>query len=111
VILDACRNKPQNLIATSKGISFKGGLAEIDAPSSYIIAFATSVNKTADASPGERNSLYTKVLLEEIKKPNILIETMFKNVRLKVDELSNGRQVPTENTKLFVDFMFNPIKN
>lgn len=45
-------------------------------------------------------------LLEEIKKPTVKIEDVFKRVRLQVRLKSQGRQIPWESTSLEDDFYF-----
>lgn len=46
-------------------------------------------------------------MLDNIVRPNIKIEDMFKSVRNDVVSMSNGEQVPWENTSLNRDFYFN----
>ena len=73
-----------------------------------LIAFATAPNEVALASQSEdENSYYTKALLDNIVRSNIKIEDMFKLVRNDVVSMSNGEQVPWENTSLNRDFYFN----
>ncbi len=103
MILDACRstvNFSKDIVGT--------GLTEVNAGNGTLIAFATSPNEVARAdSTEDGNSYYTKCLLPNIISPNIKIEDMFKAVRNDVIELTNGEQVPWENTSLNKDFYFN----
>jgi uncharacterized caspase-like protein len=103
MILDACRstvNFSKDIVGT--------GLTELKAGNGTLIAFATSPNEVARADITEDgNSCYTKCLLPNIIRPNIKIEDMFKAVRNDVIELTNGEQVPWENTSLNKDFYFN----
>jgi len=91
VILDACRNNPFR-----GGRSMQRGLAGMSSVGS-IIAFATDQGKTASDNLGERNGLYTKHLLKELKKAareRTRIDDMFTNVRNAVLQASNGQQQP-----------------
>lgn len=103
MILDACRSNPgfsKSVVGT--------GLTEVMAGNGTLIAFATSPNEVALASSSEdENSFYTKTLLENIVRPNMKIEDMFKAVRNEVVSMTNGEQVPWENTSLNKDFYFN----
>ena len=101
VILDACRNNPfgNRLQATAKG------LAPIDAPPGTFIAFATAPGSTA-ADGGGRNGLYTQHLVQQIDRPGLAIEEVFKAVRAGVRADSKSQQVPWESTSLESAFTF-----
>ena len=103
MILDACRSTvdfAKDIVGT--------GLTEIMAGNGTLIAFATSPNEVARVdSTEDGNSYYTKCLLHNIIRPNIKIEDMFKAVRNDVVQMTNGEQVPWENTSLNKDFYFN----
>lgn len=103
MILDACRSS----VDFAKGV-VGNGLTEIEAGNGTLIAFATAPNKVARADSAEGgNSFYTKCLLPNIIRPNIKIEDMFKEVRNDVIEMTQGEQIPWENTSLNNDFYFN----
>ncbi len=107
VILDACRNNP--FVASSRSVG--GGLAQMDAPSGSLIAFATAPGATAeDSSDGGRssNGLYTGHLLRQMATPGLAIEEVFKRTRVAVKQSSNGRQIPWESTSLEGSFSFAP---
>ena len=100
-ILDACRNNPFKRVK-----SIDRGLAQINStPPETFIAYATAPGKVAVDGLG-RNSPYTKYLMEQMQKPNVPIERMFKNVRSKVIEETHNEQIPWENTCLTDDFIF-----
>lgn len=101
VVLDACRDNPfDNGLATK-------GLAPVDAPPGTYMAFATTPgNVAADGDAQLANGLYTRFLLEELKKPMSRVEDVFKRVRLKVREHSAGRQVPADSSNLDEAFSF-----
>ncbi len=101
VILDACRNNP-----FERSFGGGGGLAAVDGPAGSLIAFATGPSKVA-SDGGDRNGLYTSHLLRHMNTPNILVEEVFKRVRIGVMEQSGGAQVPWENSSLTEDFVLN----
>lgn len=98
VILDACRNNPFTESETS-------GFATMSAPLGTIIAFAADVNQVALDGNGH-NGLFTQELLVNIKEKGLKIEDVFKRTRKTVSEKSGGVQVPTDYSKLTVDFYF-----
>ena len=102
VVLDACRDNPFAVSASSKG------LAPVDAPPGTFLAYATAPGNVAeDGDAKSGNGLYTQFLLEELKRPTAKIEDVFKRVRLNVRRQSQGRQIPWESTSLEDDFYFN----
>lgn len=101
VILDACRNNPFER-------RFRGGgqgLAQINAPTGTLIAYATAPGKVAADGDG-RNGLYTAELLNAMDVPGIKIEDVFKRVRSNVVKKSNDAQTPWESSSLTGDFYF-----
>ncbi|MSQ52360.1 MAG: caspase family protein [Betaproteobacteria bacterium] len=105
IILDACRDNPfgRDFRVNEKGLS------QMDAPSSTLLAYATSPGNYASDGEGV-NGLYTENLLRELKVPDTRIEDVFKRVRLNVRKRSNGQQIPWESTSLEEDFYFLPPK-
>ncbi len=101
VILDACRNN--SLPKSFK--SARSGLAQMDAPSGMLIAYATSPNSTASDGSG-RNGTYTANLLKYMKVPGLPIEKMFKEVRKGVLQDSSNNQRPWESVSITDDFYF-----
>ncbi len=103
VVLDACRDNPFGGTTSSAK-----GLAQLDAPPSTFLAYATAPGNVAeDGDVKSGNGLYTQFLLQELKRPTAKIEDVFKRVRLNVRKQSNGRQIPWESTSLEDDFFFN----
>jgi uncharacterized caspase-like protein len=101
LIVDACRDNPFARSFRSSG----RGLAQMDAPTGTIIAFATAPGKLASDGTG-RNSPYTKNLVKAILKPNLPIESVLKEVRRSVVQETNGLQTPWESSPLIGDFYF-----
>ena len=93
LILDACRDNPLKN-QSSRSIGNKQGLAPITKtiPGSMIM-YSASANQIAYDGDG-RNGVFTGHLLEEIGKPDVEIETMFKHVSRLVEKHTKGKQVP-----------------
>lgn len=102
IILDACRNAPLPYDG-AKSVSSEG-LAPMKAFSGSLIAFATASGRTASDNKGERNSLYTKHLLQAIRTPGMRLEDVFKKVGRDVEDEVRKRglklQSPEESLKL-----------
>lgn len=103
VILDACRNNPFERRFRGSG----QGLAQINAPTGTLIAYATAPGKVAADGEG-RNGLYTAELLSAMDVPGIRIEDVFKRVRANVINRSGDAQTPWESSSLTGDFYFRP---
>jgi hypothetical protein len=101
VVLDACRNNP---FGKRFNVAAQG-LAQVDAPPGTLIAFSTAPGSVAADGVG-RNGLYTRHLLEQMRKPGVPIEETFKSVRAAVRKESAGRQIPWESTSLETHFAF-----
>lgn len=101
LVLDACRDNPFGQTVSAKG------LAPLDAPPGTFFAYATAPGNVAeDGTAQDGNGLYTRFLLQELKRPEARIEDVFKRVRLQVRQASGGRQIPWESTSLEQDFVF-----
>ena len=101
LVLDACRDNPFPAQASAKG------LAPLDAPPGTFFAYATAPGNVAeDGSAQDGNGLYTRFLLQELRRQDARIEDVFKRVRLQVRQASQGRQIPWESTSLEDDFVF-----
>jgi len=99
VILDACRTNP------FRGFrSPEAGLAKMDAPTGTLIAFSTSPGKKAKDGPKDKNSPYAAALAENLVRPGLTIEEVFKKVRKSVSTATNKYQWPWESTSLVGDF-------
>ena len=101
LILDACRDNPLTRSWRSSG----RGLARMDAPAGTFISFSTSPGSVASDGRG-RNSPFTKHLLQAIRKPDVPIELMFKQVRVGVMDETKGEQIPWDSSSLTGDFYF-----
>jgi uncharacterized caspase-like protein len=108
VILDACRNNPFERRFRSTGT---GGLAQIDAPTGTLLAYATAPGKVASDGSGS-NGLYTEALLKALDMPGLKVEDVFKQVRINVLKASDNLQIPWESSSLTGEFFFrSPVKS
>jgi len=95
VILDACRNNP----LTRNFRSATRGLARMDAPHGSLVAYSTGPGEVAADGTG-MNSPYTEALVQAIQTPGVPAEKMFKLVRNRVMDATNGEQTPWEESSL-----------
>ncbi len=114
VILDACRSEnyggegeseEETDIEDESGPALQSGLASMDAPIGTFIAFATAPGNVANDGRG-LNGLYTQELIKTLQIPDLSIEQVFKKVRTQVNELSEGEQIPWDNSSLEQEFYF-----
>jgi formylglycine-generating enzyme required for sulfatase activity len=104
IILDACRNNP---FMSRWPVETRPGLAPMQAARGSFIAYATAPGAIAVDGAG-RNGTYTKHLLRHLTTPDLLVEQMFKQVRVAVEEETRGVQTPWEASSLQGDFSFHP---
>lgn len=98
VVLDACRDNP------FRGLRGSGsGLAAIQSVRGTFVAFATSPGSVAQDGAG-RNGVFTSHLLKNIKKPNLTVEEIFREVRIGVVEETNSKQIPWDSSTLMGAF-------
>lgn len=101
VILDACRNNP--FPATTRSVS--SGLGEMKRARGSFIAYATAPGSVASDGSG-RNGLYTQELVKALRKPNLTIEQVFKDVRVNVLRLSGDKQYTWDSSNITGEFYF-----
>jgi formylglycine-generating enzyme required for sulfatase activity len=101
LILDACRNNPYKSIR--KG--FNKGLAEMS-PRGSLIAFATAPKMTA-LDGTERNSIYTKHLLRQLRtQPYLSVVDLLTQVAGGVAKETKQKQWPWMSASLTKQFCF-----
>ncbi len=101
VILDACRNNPFARSFRSAG----EGLAQVDAPTGTLIAYATAPGRVASDGAGQ-NGLYTSELLKQMRVPGVSLTDVFMRVRAEVMKQTGSKQVPWEASSLVGSFFF-----
>ena len=104
VILDACRNNPlarsMQRTGASRSVS-RGSFGNLDETllgDETLVAYAAAAGTTADDGTG-RNSPYTAALLSYLDQP-LEIGLLFREVRARVLEATDGRQRPHEYASL-----------
>jgi len=105
VILDACRDNP---FAGMENVKLDVGLAQIQAPTGSLIAYATAPGAVAFDGEAGGHSPYTRALLRNVPTPGLKIEDVFKRVRSDLVNATQGGQIPWESTSLTRDFRFVP---
>ena len=106
VILDACRNNPfARSWRNFRDIGEGSGLAKITPPTGTIMLYATQPGNVASDGSG-RNGLFTESLLNQIKKPDVELDTMIKALARDVSEKSEKKQFPWKEGIVTGDFYF-----
>lgn len=103
--IDACRDNPFQ--AAPAGGRAARGLAELNLPAALVV-YSTAPGQTVDDGPPGSNSLFSRILAEEMRTEGLLVEAMMKNVLVRVHEASGGKQLPFQNNTLLADFQFRP---
>ena len=104
LILDACRDNP-----FSGSRSVGTGLAQMETGIGTFIAFSTAPGRTATDSPSAANGLFTRHLIATLEAPGLSIDEVFNEVRRKVYQDSDGRQIPWTASSLIGSFTFRPV--
>jgi uncharacterized caspase-like protein len=109
VFLDACRDNPlaSNLAKVGRSLDVGRGLARVDKAVGMMIAFSTQPGNIALDGDG-RNSPFTGALLRHIATEGSTINDVMIDVRKDVLQVTNGKQVPWENSSLTGQFFFKP---
>jgi hypothetical protein len=104
IVLDACRNNP--LPASMR--SAPQGLASSQKVRGTLIAYSTAPGMVAEDGEGRNNSSYTTSLAALITQPGYSVETMFRVVATRVEDLTGGYQIPWTESGLRgeADFCF-----
>ena len=99
VVLDAARQQPfvNGQIA--------GGLALVEAEPNMLIAFNAAPGTVAPAEQGPYG-VYAQSLAEMIRTGGLPLPEVFNRVRLRVNEVAKGAQVPWDSQKVDAAFTF-----
>jgi len=109
VILDACRDNPYQ--SNIKSLN-KKGLADMKSPTGSLIAYATAPDTASYGDSNQRNSYYTKYLLEALRKmPHLSVLDMLTEVTKKVVAATKGEQVPWKSDSLMQRFCFSTCRS
>jgi uncharacterized caspase-like protein len=110
VILDACRDNPFSMAATRPTRGADRVRRVETAASAALVAYASAPGEPAEDGPPGGHSIYTRHLVQEMLAEGVEVERMFKNVRIKVQQETQQRQLPWVDSSLTTDFSFNPLK-
>jgi uncharacterized caspase-like protein len=99
VVLDAARQQPfvEGQIAS--------GLALVEADPHMLIAYSAAPGTVAPAEQGPYGA-YAQSLAEMIRTGGLPLPEIFNRVRLRVNEVTKGAQVPWDTQKIDAQFMF-----
>ena len=81
------------------------GLVKMEAPTGTIIGYATKAGEVAVDGDGA-NSPYVQGLVKYINSPGLKVEEVLKKTRVWVSEMTNGKQIPWDESSLMGDFYF-----
>ncbi|MBU2515733.1 caspase family protein [bacterium] len=105
IILDACRDNPL------PGISSEfQGFDEMNAPPRTYIAYSTSPGKVAWDGLDGNYGVFTRSLLNHIKRPNVDVKDLFQIVRKEVAGKTGDYQITWDVSTLDEQYYFNPPK-
>ncbi len=95
VIADMARPYP----AAPGGPPLAAGLALMEAPEGFLIAFSSAPNIAAPDGPGPYGA-YAAALVEMMRQPGLPLAEMFARVRLRTHEATGGLQTPWDSANL-----------
>jgi len=101
VILDAARTNP----FVSSGLRLAGGLAWVEPEANMLIAFNAAPG-TVSPDGGNGYGPYATALAEMIREGGLTPAEMFDRVRLRVNELTKGAQLPWGVSQIDTQFVF-----
>ena len=112
-LIDACRDNPFLKNASTRSTSSSRGLAPTTPATGQLIVYSAGSGQTAldRLGPNDRdkNGVFTRVLLSEMKKSNVPIHQVIRNVRSEVVKLARSighDQVPAIYDQVDGDFYF-----
>lgn len=100
IILDACRNNPNQQVATrslttsDQAAPTRSGLASVQAPAGTVIAFATAPDSVSADGPPGGFSPYTEQLVRAMRTPGLDMFRVFNTAAVETRRLSGGQQNP-----------------
>ena len=107
IVLDACRDNPFGTIDDALG----PGLAMVErAEVQTLVAYATSAGMVAEDGSGT-NSPFTAALVNALAQPGLDVYDVFRTVRGRVREATEGRQLPWVSGSLETTVILNDLKD
>jgi hypothetical protein len=115
-LIDACRDNPFLKTTSTKSVLSNKGLAPTTPATGQLIVYSAGSGQTAldrlGASDNSKNGVFTRVFLQEMKKVDLPIDRVIKNVRAEVVRLAKTighDQVPAIYDEVVGDFYFSKI--
>jgi hypothetical protein len=112
-LIDACRDNPFLKTASTRSTAGTKGLAPTTPATGQLIVYSAGSGQTALDRLGpndtDKNGVFTRVLLSEMKKNNVPIHQVIRNVRSEVVKLARSighDQVPAIYDQVDGDFYF-----
>ena len=112
-LIDACRDNPFLKTASTRSVMGSKGLAPTTPATGQLIIYSAGSGQTAldrlGPNDNSKNGLFTRVFLQEMKKIDLPIDRVIKNVRTEVVRLARTighEQVPAIYDEVVGDFYF-----
>lgn len=113
-LVDACRDNP--FLKTATRSTGTRGLAPTTPATGQLIVYSAGSGQTAldrlGPTDSDKNGVFTRVLLAEMRKPNLPIHQVIRNVRSEVVKLARSighEQVPAIYDQVDGDFYFSKV--
>lgn len=104
IILDACRSNP-----VADRLRLTAGLATpVSQLTETKILYSTQPNSVAADNPNGNNSWFTEALADQIRKPNLELAEIIRQVTRSVKAETGDRQMPFDTGSLSSRFYFHP---
>jgi hypothetical protein len=118
-VFDACRDNPYAQSGNTRTVGTARGLARTEAPEGVFVLMSAGLNQQAldslnePGKPADRNpnSVFTRVLLEEMARPGLTHIVLAKAVQTRVRDLArsvNHAQVPAFYDQIIGDVVLRP---
>jgi uncharacterized caspase-like protein len=95
IVADMARDYPLG----PAGEPIAKGLALMEPPAGFLMAFASAPNIAAADGPGPYGA-YATALAEMIRQPGMALDEVFARTRLRTHESTNGQQIPWHSANL-----------
>jgi hypothetical protein len=112
-LIDACRDNPFLKTSSTRSVVSSRGLAPTTPATGQLIVYSAGSGQTAldrlGSNDTSKNGLFTRVFLQEMKKVDLPIDRVIKNVRTEVVRLARTighDQVPAIYDEVVGDFYF-----
>ena len=101
IVLDAARNNP----FAKSGAPLAGGLALVEPEPRTLLAFNAAPGTVAPPEQGPYGA-YAHALAEMIREGGLRLNDVFDRVRLRVNEMTKGAEVPWNQSRVQAPFVF-----